>query len=552
MYNTDIPTSRAPNNEPPAGSSWGQAVLHRLSEMDQRVRAQAAAAQVSTPGAPDVHAKYPGREFDYLHELEELDEITEPQPGRVLDEVAAFFRGAQRPESPLCLFNLNVLPTVDATAAACLSVTANVNGLMDEFAGESLLVEQKVARTIGRWAGWPQAMGISCGGGKATMIYALRCAVARVQPQATRQGVRGRLVVLCSSGAHYSVEHVAAIIGLGADYVVRVQLDRRGAMAPDALAVALERAHAEGSTVAAIVCSGGTVIDFCCDDLEQVHRIAERFATTRGVAMPYLHFDSVIGWPHLALLGLPPSDIDDIMRSAPGRDRVDEVLRRCAALPIFDSLGVDMHKSGLCPYASSFFIARDRSFMEALGETDYRYGPSDFRSGSFRAYRYTLENTRPTHGTISAWVNLVGLGRKGFGRYLSDLHAGRAGVEAALRRHGRFEPLNASSLGWEVVFDIPRPSAVGALGYRDFAIGFIEHCWRRVRDGHGLPLFSIVPEFHVDRDPALTRIAFVLYPMGIRESATWDWVVQAISQELDQFVAAGARTSSGPWEKPIR
>lgn len=520
--------------------------------MDQYLRAQAAAAQVPTPGAPDLHAKYPGRDFDYLSELAALEELTEPQPGRVLEEVAAFFRAAQRSESPLCLFNLNVLPTVDATAAACLSVAANVNGLMDAFAGESLLVEQKVARTIGRWAGWPQAMGISCGGGKATMIYALRCAVARVRPQAARQGVRGGLVVLCSSGAHYSVEHVATIIGLGADQVVRVPLDRRGAMGADALMAALERVHAEGSTVAAIVCCGGTVIDFCCDDLERVHEVAARFAHAHSAAMPYLHFDSVIGWVHLALAGMPPSDLDELLPSGSARERVEEVLRRCAALRCFDSLGVDFHKSGLCPYASSFFIARDRGFMEALGEGNYRYGPPDFHFGSFRAYRYTLENTRPTHGILSAWVNLVALGRKGYGRYLADLHTGRAGLESALRQHGRFEPLNASSLGWEVVFDIPRPAAANTLTYRDFAIGFMEHCWRQVRDGHGLPLFSIVPEFHVDHDPARSRIAFVLYPMGVREPARWDWVVQAISQELDQFVAAGTSTSSGAWERPIR
>jgi glutamate/tyrosine decarboxylase-like PLP-dependent enzyme len=529
-----------------------QSVLRRLADMDRHLRNRAASSQIPTPGAPDSFAKYPGRDFDYLQELDALEDLLEPAPDRVIDEVSDFFRAAQRPESPLCRFNLNVLPTVDATAAACLSVTANVNALMDAFGGESLLVEQKVARTIGRWAGWPEAMGISCGGGKSTMIYALRCALARAVPDSARRGVSARAAVICSAGAHYSVEHVAAIIGMGAEQVIRVPMDRSGATRPEALRAAMEDAHRTGSAIAAIVCCGGTVIDFCCDELARTRAIAEDFAREHHVPLPYLHFDSVIGWPFLALRGMPTSLMDELLPPGPGRHRVEEVLRRCEALPQFDSLGVDLHKSGLCPYASSFFVARDRAFMNALGDGTYVYGPEDFRFGRLRAYRYTLENTRPTHGTLAAWVNLVGLGRKGIGAYLSDLHEGRAGVEAALRRHGRFEPLNPQGLGWDVVFDIPQPPELAPLPYGEFAIGFMEHCWRRVREGHGLPLFSIVPEWHVDHQPELSRIAFVLYPMGRHEPRAWDWMVKSISDELDRFVAQGSAGSVGPWERPIR
>ncbi|WP_240152551.1 L-2,4-diaminobutyrate decarboxylase [Erwinia amylovora] len=68
------------------------------------------------------------------------------------------------------------VPGVQAIAAAWLTTACNANSLMDVYAGNSLLFEQKVARCIVRWAGWPQAMGISRSGGKLTFMYAIKSA----------------------------------------------------------------------------------------------------------------------------------------------------------------------------------------------------------------------------------------------------------------------------------------------------------------------------------------------------------------------------------------
>ncbi len=540
---------------------WGEAVLARLAVLDAHLRRGAAQAQQRDPEhsgqvAIEPFAKFPARDFNYLAELDRMDADAPATEPELLDEVAHFFRGAQRPESPYCLFNMNVLPTVDAAAAACLATIQNVNGLMDMFAGESLLVEQKVARTIGRWAGWPEAMGIACSGGKLTMQYALRAAISRAQPAATKEGIGERLVAICSTGAHYSVEHVAATVGIGADNCVRVPADSGGGMSLPALWTAMERAHAEGATIAAVVCCGGTIVDFSCDDTSEVHDTVERFVRKHELAhRPYLHFDSVIGWLYFTFRDMPAEDLEAAVPEEAIRDRIAEVIRRCAALEQFDSLGVDFHKTGLCPETSSFFIAPDRRFMDELGTGDYRYRDADFEFGNFRAYRYTFENSRPTQGILSAWVNLRRLGRSGFGRYLVSLHRGRAGLERAIERHGQFTVLNPSNLGWEVLFHIPF-NDIGDEAYDDVAIAFMEHCWRRVREGHELPLFSIVPEYHVDHDPLRSRVAFLLYPMNDHTSALWDSVLDAIALELRRFEqsrdssAASARPTV--WDKPIR
>ncbi len=84
--------------------------------------------------------------------------------------------GAIRPQSGHFLFNVVTVPGLQAIAATWLTTACNANSLMDVFAGESLLFEQKVARCIVRWAGWPQAMGISRSGGKLTFRYAIKSA----------------------------------------------------------------------------------------------------------------------------------------------------------------------------------------------------------------------------------------------------------------------------------------------------------------------------------------------------------------------------------------
>jgi glutamate/tyrosine decarboxylase-like PLP-dependent enzyme len=543
-------------------SLWAEQVLSRIAEFDRHLRTTARQSEVPDIDHPatvsvEPFPRFPAVEFDYLAELDTTVPAPAASDAEVLNEIAGFFRGAQRPESPYCLFNLNVLPTVDATAAACLSVMHNVNGLMDAFAGESLLVEQKVARTIGQWAGWPSAMGISCNGGKLTMQYALRSAISRAQPTCAKEGIKGHIVVICSTGAHYSVEHVAASIGIGASNCIRVPVQSNGSMSPTALREALEDAHADGATVAAVVCCGGTVIDFCCDDTLEVRDVVDQFVKEHSLTnRPYLHFDGVIGWLYLAHRHVRPQALARLAVEDRTRKKLAEVVRRCSALEDFDSLGVDFHKTGLCPYSSSFFIARDRRFMDELGTGDYQYGSSDFQFGRFRAYRYTVENSRPMHGVLAAWVNLLRLGRQGFGDYLLSLHRARDQLLAALKRQGDFAVLNPDTLGWDVVIDIPFDLPTSALAYGDVAVAFMEHCWRRVREGHQLPLFSIVPEFHLSHDPSRSRFAFLIYPMRELPSATWDAVVAAIARERRRFEASeqldNLLAQHPHWEKPIR
>lgn len=535
-------------------------IMHRYIQQDSRI-SQSMLPELSY--APDalktIGPKYPAQPFSYFEELECPVEETPVSEAVLLNDIARFFRGAVRPESRNFLFNMVPEPDIAATAGAWLATAYNINSLMDAFGGEALLTEQRVARRIGRWAGWEHAMGIACNGGKLTILYAIKSALSRIAPESPSEGVPGDIVILCSEGAHYCVEHAASLLGVGTQNCLRVSSNREGRMCASALRRSLTEQHDRGRRVAAIICSGGTTINFSCEDTHEVLGIAEEFAKEKGLkTRPYLHLDSVIGWLYLSLYDVVSEKSEFLVSCPQIRDRIAQVHYRMRGLNAFDSMGVDFHKNGLCPYASSFFVSRDRRFMDELGDGSYRYSDRDFKYGHFRTYRYTLENSRPAQGILAAWINLRKFGRQGYADYLIRLHEGRNALTRAIELHGLFHVLNRSSLGWEVVFDIPFDSDViaQASSREELAVSFMEECWARVNAGYDLPLFSIVPEYRIDNDPQNVTTAFLLYPMTQRRDAEWYEIVSLIASQFIDFqmrIRRGQNTNGqSHFSRPIR
>lgn len=465
--------------------------------------------------------------------LTAITPLEEPlPPGQLMQAVSDFFAGALRPGSPHALFNMVPEPSELATAAHWLATACNSNSLMTQFGGATLRIEQRLAATVGAWANWPEARGISCSGGKATLLYALRCALSRAAPGSLDTGLPDNLLVLASSKVHYCLEHVASLLGLGRSRCLRLPVDALGRLDTDALATQLTLTQQAGQRVAAIVCCAGTTIDFHCDDVGAVLAEVDRFVAAHPSAhRPYVHLDSVIGWLYLCAGQQSAARRQALLAEVPeAQVRLETVLARFSAVTRVDSLGVDFHKNGGCPYASSLFVVRDARFMAELGEP----APPDeeiARPDSMRAYRYTLENSRANQGMLAAWVTLLHEGTHGLTRHLGELHRARQGLEAALRRKPGITLLNPQSLGWEVVFSLPlhdpqRPDAPQAL----LATQFMQACWARVRAGYQLPLFSMVPHYRPlgsDTASAPTH-AFLLYPMRPLPDAAWEEMVRLI------------------------
>lgn len=493
------------------------------------------AAQQYVQDKNALGSKYPVDLFCYE---DTLADIVMPQKGRdtddVFKELADIFDGSFRPQSPNFLFNMIPNPLQDTIIAAMLMQLNSNNCIMDSYDGKSILYEQKVARSLGSLVGWKNAFGVCCNGGKVTLFYALKSAINRIAPQAAQKGIPNDLVVLISSGAHYSIEHTCSMVGLGSDKCIRIPIDSREGITKLKLQAAFNEQIKKGKKVAAIICCGGTTIDFLCENTRHIYdAVVETTKRHKLGYFPYLHIDSVIGWLWFTFLGM---DFEQIYEFAGNREialKIFNVTNKLGGVKNFDSFGADMHKNGLCPYSSSFFIAKDQGAITGQG-AKLLSGKKNY--GDARAFNYTIENSRPSGGIASAWTALQRMGIEGFRQYLVELMRSTEIIKHALRKQAGIRILNEQSYGWEIVFSIKFQLLEEKMQTSDdkcIAESFIQYLWSKIDKGEDLPNFSIIKNYRKDFGP-LEEHAFILYNMqiGVNDSAA--------SQIADQVTGLAA------------
>ncbi|MFR6018347.1 MAG: pyridoxal phosphate-dependent decarboxylase family protein [Paraclostridium sordellii] len=507
----------------------------------------------------DLNPKFKVNTFSYN---EILDEVAIPEKGasseEVFENLAELFEGSIRTQSPYSLFNMVPSPLIDTVAASTITQLYNTNSLMDSFGGKVLLFEQKIARMLGKLAGWNDAHGVACNGGKLTLLYAVKSAISKIDPDSRNKGIDKNLVVLTNESSHYCVEHVCSILGLGSDNCIRIKSEDGWKMNIKNLLETIEEQHKNGKKVAAIICAGGTTINFACDDTVSVYKnVKELFENSNQDYFPYFHLDSVIGWLWMNFIGVSESELNEKIPNEKIRNKIMEVAKRIEGVSNFDSFGVDMHKNGLCPYSTSMFISKTDDNFDYLNDGKYSYGEDDYEFGNFRAYRYTFENSRPATGIVNSWIAMNRLGRTGFQDYLIKLKDISEELKTKLEESEKISILN-KSLGWEIVFDIDfnRIEKKYNGSYESIAKAFMQYCWDEVNAGKVVPLISIVPEYKIYPGD-INHTAFLIFPMSMYlDSEIISDIVIKLNETIDEFetkvLSGDISIGQVDFEKPIR
>ncbi|CEN85500.1 L-2 [[Clostridium] sordellii] len=507
----------------------------------------------------DLNPKFKVSTFSYN---EILDEVAIPEKGasseKVFENLAELFEGSIRTQSPYSLFNMVPSPLIDTVAASTITQLYNTNSLMDSFGGKVLLFEQKIARMLGKLAGWNDAHGVACNGGKLTLLYAVKSAISKIDPDSRNKGIDKNLVVLTNESSHYCVEHVCSILGLGSDNCIRIKSEDGWKMNIKNLLETIEEQHKNGKKVAAIICAGGTTINFACDDTVSVYKnVKELFENSNQDYFPYFHLDSVIGWLWMNFIGVSQSELNEKIPNEKIRNKIMEVVKRIEGVSNFDSFGVDMHKNGLCPYSTSMFISKTDDNFDYLNDGKYSYGEDDYEFGNFRAYRYTFENSRPATGIVNSWIAMNRLGRTGFQDYLIKLKDISEELKTKLEESEKISILN-KSLGWEIVFDIDfnRIEKKYNGSYESIAKAFMQYCWDEVNAGKVVPLISIVPEYKIYPGD-INHTAFLIFPMSMYlDSEIISDIVIKLNETIDEFetkvLSGDISIGQVDFEKPIR
>ncbi len=339
----------------------------------------------------------------------------------VIPQLATYLNGMPIWGHPRSQVNVSANASIASIIGNVLPAIFNPNLCSDESGHGFSEVEVRVVAAIARLLGYDpgKAGGVFTFGGTGTLLYGMKIALEKALPGSMGKGLRENALIFASDHSHYACLNVAGWLGIGHENVVAVATHDDNSMDVAALEKALRSAAEAGSTIAAVVATMGTTDAFGVDDLAAIDALLDKL-TTEGTLprRPHLHADAVIGW---AWSVFSDYDFDGNPLGFRGRTlrALAAVDNRMQHLHRADSLGIDFHKTGFTPYTSSLFMLADRSdFGQLLRQRETM--PYLYHTGDYHPGMYTLETTRGATGPMSAWANLLMLGKEGFRALLGN------------------------------------------------------------------------------------------------------------------------------------
>jgi L-2,4-diaminobutyrate decarboxylase len=327
--------------------------------------------------------------------------------GTLAELTRVFAWGAADPADQRCAGHLHCPPL--AVAAAADFVASVFNQSLDSWdqGPAGIALEGEVIATLAGLAGYPpaSAAGVLTTGGTESNLMGLLLAIRAAE----RKRSGGRLRVLCSELAHFSIARQAALLGLGENAVIRVVADRDHRMDVGALAEALGRAEARGEVPAAVVATAGTT-DF--GSIDPLPRVAEAALAHEA----WLHVDAAYGGAALFSGRLAP------------------LLR---GLPSADSIALDLHKLGWQPVAAGVFLTRDATALEPLAENIAYLNPADDEAAGYLSLLGRSLRTTRRADAFKIAVTLRSLGRAGLGALVERCHDLARYAAQAIDEHPR-------------------------------------------------------------------------------------------------------------------
>ncbi len=376
-------------------------------------------------------------------------------PERVVSELADCLAGMPLWQHPHSLGNVHQQPLTVGLTSALLSGLFNPNLCSEEAGPGFAAAERRTVAMTAELVGYDPtaASGVFTFGGTGALLYGLKVGLEKACPGTLRRGVQPGAVVLCSVQAHYAVLNAAGWLGLGEDQVQFVPTDSDNALKLDALDRQAREHLAAGRSIAAVVATLGTTDAFGLDDLAGMHALREAWVRDfRLDYRPHLHADAVTAWAW-AVFADYDFELNPLSFPRETLSALAAIRSRVVALPLADSIGIDFHKTGFAPYASSLVLlaaGRDLQLLARARESM----PYLYQSGMHHPGVFTLETSRSAAGPLAALASLLVLGRQGFRTLLAHSVAMTQALGDELRRLPAVEVLNPRNPGPVTLFRV--------------------------------------------------------------------------------------------------
>jgi aromatic-L-amino-acid/L-tryptophan decarboxylase len=242
------------------------------------------------------------------------------------------------------------------------------------WAGAASEIEAQTARWLGEFLGYPAEGGFFTSGGTLSNLSALLAAREQALPGARSRGLEGRRVAAYTSiEAHYSVVRAVEAMGVGAQWLRTIPIDRERRLDPVALDEALRADRDEGILPLAVIATAGTTLTGAVDPLDDIADVCAEHRV-------WLHVDGAYG--------LPAAAVEETAPLFRGLDRAD-------------SVSVDAHKWLYMPKACSVILVRRLESLHAAFGHEEAYFPHD--DDRLHAADAGLEYSRPFRA-LKLWL----------------------------------------------------------------------------------------------------------------------------------------------------
>ncbi|MCC3770483.1 aspartate aminotransferase family protein [Streptomyces sp. UNOC14_S4] len=358
-------------------------------------------------------------------------------PAAALDELEdVYLRDAVYFHHPRYLAHLNCPVVIPALLGEAVLTAVNSSlDTWDQSAGGTLIERRLIDWTAERIGLGEDADGIFTSGGTQSNFQALLLAREEALRYAEknsalpleRHEILPKVRILTSEASHFSVQKSAKLLGLGRDAVVVVETGPERRMRPAALAREIERCHADGLYVMAVVATAGTTDFGSIDPLTKIADLCEW-------AGLWMHVDAAYGCGLLA---------------SPTRRHLLDGIERA------DSVTVDYHKSFFQPVSSSAVLVRDRATLRhATYYADYLNPARMAEARIPNQVDKSIQTTR-RFDALKLWLTLRIMGPDAIGSLFDEVCDRAARAYDLLMDDPRFEVVTKSQLSTVVFRYVP-------------------------------------------------------------------------------------------------
>ena len=259
--------------------------------------------------------------------------------------------------------------------------------------------------------------------------------------------------MITSATAHPCHYEVCQWLGIGSKNCIDVPCNELGVMDIVETEKIICEHIEQGEIFLGFNINGCNTVEFAVDPIKQIYHLNQKIIDKYNLKyQPHIHVDAVLGWVWLFF-----KDYDfksnPLKFSKTSLKKNFSISKKMSELKYADSVGIDFHKTGFCPYTSSIFMVKDKNRY-------FSFNPSkdipleELVWGNFAPFQTSLELTRSASGALSALICLKSLGKKGFQDIIGNLFSSTEMFRKLISKDKRIELINSETEGLATLFII--------------------------------------------------------------------------------------------------